>query len=435
VIRRRWLLAAAALLLVAMVGHYLWWYMPRARPAVPDGDDLPGRLLASGDLPVALWIPFPHQNLGALEESFGAGAERQRFLNALARVAGLPEPEIPGFGPFTAPPSRELVALSDEAGERVVMAARVYPALAVVSRLAGKLAGNPWLAGGEVDAFGGRAEVRWDGTLWTVGNVALETVLPAGPEGGGAGSGDGAGEHIEDEPVLASLRLERPISYLPAGTHHLYDTGGGLEVVTAGAAVGTAGTAGEGIGLAADGPALLAVSGPGGPLHGEGGAFALFSGEGGGGGLAGLLDGLPQAVVWYRPGGERFDLPAEEILSRLGERARGANGWTLLGTNSSAVAAAGPLTPQVDRLARTTSLALAADPAAALAAVDRVLQVLEAVPLIDRDELRRWRDWHTVLAPLTAYRELSVLSSVGPEGDGGEVAERFHLVLATAAPD
>lgn len=428
-IRRRWLLAAVALLLVALVGHYLWWYLPRARPAVPDPEDLPARLLAGGELPVALWIPFPHQNLGALEEGFGEGDERRRFLDALARVAGLPEPEIPGFGPFTAPPSRELVALSDEAGERVVVAARVYPALAAVSRLAGMLAGNPWLAGGEVDAFGGRAEVRWDGTLWTVGNVPLESVLSRG--------GSGGGEVGLGEPALAALRLERPISYLPTGIHRLHRTGDGLEVVTAGWTAPVAPGTAEGIGLIAggNGPALLAVSGPGGPLEGEGGAFALFPGDGGGGALAGLLDGLPRAVVWYRPGGERFDLPAEEILSRLGDRARGAGGWTLLGTSSSAVAAAGPLTPEVDRLARTVSLALAADPAAALAAVDRVLQVLEAVPLIDRDELRRWRDWHTVLTPLTAYRELWVLSSVTGATTGtleGETQApgRFHLLLA-----
>ena len=426
-IRRRWLLAAVAVLLLALVGHYLWWYLPRARPAVPDPGDLPGRLLAAGELPVALWIPFPHQNLGALEEGvleegLGEGVERQRFLAALARVGGLPEPEIPGFGPFTAPPSRELVALSDEAGERVVVAARVYPALAAVSRLAGKLAGNPWLAGGEVDAFGGRAEVRWDGTLWTVGNVSLEAVLADEP------GGEGAAE--DGEPVLAALRLERPVSYLPAGTHRLHRTTGGLEVATAGK--GAPGAAG-GIALAAggDGPALLAVSGPGGPLEGAGGAFALFAGNGGAGGLAGLLDGLPRAVVWYRPGDERFDLPAEEILSRVGERARGAGGWTLLGTSSSAVAAAQPLTPEVDRLSRTASLALAADPAAALAAIDRVLGVLEAVPLIDRDELRSWRDWHTVLTPLAAYRELLVLTpapGTAAEEDG------FHLSLSGGEP-
>lgn len=425
--RRRWFLVAGAVLVVAALAHYLWWYSPRVRPATPDPDDLPGQLLASGALPVALWVAYPHQNLGALEEGFGEGAERRHFLEALARVADLPEPALPGFGPFAAPPAREMVALSDEAGERVVVVARVYPALAAISRLAGKLAGNPWLAGGEVEAFGGWAQVSWDGTLWTVGNVDVAELLPKG-RGGGENGRAGSEEFGDAPPALAALRLDRPISYLPAGTHRLRRTDDGLALGSDEASE-TGGTtaAGEGdpevfraldrAGSESGGDlALLAVSGPGGPLEGEGGAFALFSGSSGGGGLMGLLGDLPSAAVWYRPGGERFDLPGEKLLSRLGgSRARTASGWSLLGTGSSAVAAAEPLTPEVDRLTATASLALVTDPTAALAAVDRVLAILEAVPLVSSDEVRKWRDWHAVLAPLTAYH--GVMLETTPPAD------------------
>jgi len=419
---RRWRWWVAGLLVLAMAAHAGWWYLPRVREGRPDPDDVPGRLLAAGKLPVALWVAYPHQNLGALEGAFGRGEDRQRFLEALARLADLPEPALPRFGPFAAPPARELVMLSDEAGERVLVAARVYPVLAAVARLAGRVAGNPWLAGGQVEAFGGRAQVRWDGTLWTVGNVPLEAAL-----GGETARGDGRWPE-----GLAVLRLERPFSYLPAGTHSLCRTASGLEVITAGSAAGAAEAAATG--LLARGPAakpvLLVVSGPGGPLAGEGGALALFAGEPDGGGLSGLLRGLPAAVVWYRPGSDRFDLPGEDLLSRIGGRLRSSNGWSLLGSSPSTVAAAEPLTSVVDRLAATASVAVAVEPSAGLSSVDRVLAVLDAVPLVSRDDVARWRDWRTVLEPLTVYDSLTVLS-LPPAPD----APRGSLRVVLARPE
>jgi hypothetical protein len=406
-------------------------------------------LLAAGELPVALWVAYPHQNLGALEEAFGRGEERQRFLEALARLADLPEPALPRFGPFAAPPSRELVALSDEAGERVLVAARVYPALAAVARLAGRVAGNPWLAGGEVDAFGGPAEVAWDGTLWTVGNVPLAELLPAAAPGGagdGESSGEGAGE------AVAVLRLERPVSFLPAGRLRLAERDGGLEVSSAG---------GLPVELDLDGPAaagvaLLAVSGPDGPLQrqaggGDGrapraaergraavprGAFALFPGAAGGDGLAGMLGSLPGAAVWYRPGGERFRLPVERLLRGAGLAERGnGGGWAMVATSRAAAAAAEPLSPLVERWSADASLALVADPGAALAAVEGVTDVLDLVPLVSGDEVRRWRDWRTVLAPLGAYRRLTLVSvPAGAAGGGGSGALRLRLEGAEPGP-
>ena len=428
---------------------------------------------------MALWLAYPHQNLGALEEAFGSGGEREAFLAAIARLADLPEPALPRFGPFAAPPSRELVALSDEAGERVLVAARVYPLLAAVSRLAGKIAGNPWLAGGEVDAFGGRAEVRWDGTLWTVGNVPLAEVLP---DGAAAGETAGQAGDEEREPAVAELRLTRAVAFLPAGTMRLVRRDGGLELASQEGAAALARLDAEldvGLGaapaatFAAGDLALLAVSGPGGPLDQRGGdlfgqadegeeaaaaatpdgtstgdgeaapspaagligeadaglatvpppaatargAFALFSGAPGGGGLAGLLEGLPGAAVWYRPGSERFRLPAERLLTRSGlARAVGnAGGWALVATGHDSSAAAEPLTPRVDRLSAAASLALVVDPRRALAAVDRVTDVLDVVPLASGEEVRRWRDWRTALAPLAAYARLTLVSLPPPE--------------------
>lgn len=437
--RRRLLTAAGlALLLAVLAAHWAWHYAPRVRAARPAPDDLPARLLAAGELPVALWIPYPHQNLGSLEAALGSGRERRDFLAAAARLAELPPPSLPRFGPFPAPPARELVALSDETGDRVLVAARVYPLLAVVAKLAGRVAGNPWLAGGPVEAFGGAARVEWDGSLWTAGNVLTEDVLlPAPPV---------AGEGTAPPAAVAALRLARPVSFLPAGTLRLRRRDGGYVV------------AGDDDGGAPEPPApppdadlaLLVVSGPGGPLERRGGgavgeagsgdgrgALALFASAGGGddaleGVLDELLGGLPAAAAWYLPGGERFRLPGERLLgsSRRGAAAGNGERWEIVATSRGTVARAEELTPLVAALAGGTSLALVAAPGPALDAVDRVTGVLELVPLVSRDEVARWRDWHTVLSPLAPFDRLLLWSVVEPGGD----ASRLRLELRRGPP-
>ena len=426
--RRRWALAAAALLLAAAAGHAWYWYAPRQRAGRPVAGDLPARLVAEAgaagaEMPVALWVAYPHQNLGALEAGLGSAAERRVFLAATARLAELPAFELPRFGPFAAPPARELAAVSDLAGERVVVAARVYPLLAGVARLAGAVAGNPWLAGGEVEAFGGRATVAWDGTLWTVG-----TVRP--PDPGTAPPAAGLG----DRPLLAAQRLAEPVSFLPAGLHRLRADGGGFAV---GSASGAAGDLLAAPLRAAD-AALFAVSGPGGPLErsldrgvvreGDGepgdagrGAFALFSDAGEGEGLTALLGDLPGAAVWFQPGVARFELPAEEILGRSRGVEMDEGAWSLVATGGGVLERAEPLTAVVEGLSRRVSLALAVEPASALAVVDRVADVLEAVPLTSREEARKWRDWQTVLAPLRRFDRVTVVTT-----QEGELAVRLE---------
>ena len=146
-----------------------------------------------------------------------------------------------------------------------------------------------------------------------------------------------------------------------------------------------------------------------------------------------MLEGLPGAAVWFRPGGERFRLPAERLLRRSGlARVRDDTGWALAATSGAAAATAEALTPQVDRLSAAASLVLLLDPGAALTAVDRVADVLDVVPLVPRDEVRRWRDWRTVLTPLAAYRRLSLVSVVAADDGGSAAATRggaFRLRL------
>ena len=51
-------------------------------------------------------------------------------LEAVARLAGLPAPIVPAFGPLELPPSTEIAIASDEVGERFVLYAQVYPLFA-----------------------------------------------------------------------------------------------------------------------------------------------------------------------------------------------------------------------------------------------------------------------------------------------------------------
>jgi len=473
---RRWLAlgTAAAVAVLALAAHLAWSYLPRVRPGRPAPGGLAARLLTSADFgrpdaagpSVVLWVAYPHQNLAALERALGEeDSERDRFLAAAARLGGLPELELPRFGPFAAPPSRELVAVSDPEGRRVLVAARVYPTVAVLARLAGAVAGNPWLSGGEVDAFGGTAEVAWDGLLWTVGTVGEDGAAvwlgqsggaagdyggeaarsgrdggggdargrPGGrPEPGEAGAAGTAGPPEPAGPALAILALAEPVSFLPAGRHRLGRLADGLALATEGA--DDLPTVDTDL-LAGAGAAALAVSGPGGPLAGEGeaaaaAALALFPPDRVDGELSlrGLLRravAIPGAAVWYRSGGGEPG-PARRFLAPLfsGGRSRDASAGTaspfaLVATGGDALTRARRLTPEVERLAEDLRLGLWVDPRAAFEAVDPVVDLLEKVPLVPRDDLARWRDWRTVLAPLAGYDAVAL----GTDG------EDLHLRL------
>ena len=101
---KRWILGVGASLL-AIAGHVAWSYLPRARPVTPRDGSPVAALLASQDFPAAVWVPYPHQNLAHLRQVAGAGPAS---LRAVARLAGLPAPALPTFGPLALPPSSEI---------------------------------------------------------------------------------------------------------------------------------------------------------------------------------------------------------------------------------------------------------------------------------------------------------------------------------------
>ncbi|HXO22092.1 MAG TPA: hypothetical protein VOA87_19415, partial [Thermoanaerobaculia bacterium] len=255
--------AVALLAILLLAGYIYFWYWPRERPAAPEADGSLARAMAAGGFDACFWAPFPHQNLGVLGRALG---DWRGYLDAAARVAGLPPPSIPAFGPFAVPPARDIAACSDAAGGRLVVSARIYPALAVIAKAAGRLAGNPWLAGGDVEGERRPTRVSWESSRWTVtvGGGSEEASSSAAPPPLSA-----------LPPGLAVVLLERAAGSFPAGSYLLRRPPGDsadLELALAGETGSEAAPFEPDLG--ASPPVLLATAGP------EGGkpaaAFALF---------------------------------------------------------------------------------------------------------------------------------------------------------------
>jgi hypothetical protein len=383
--RRLLVPAVVAVLLLGAAGHLARWYLPRERPAAPDPGDLPGRLLAGDAYDLCLWLPYPHQNLGLLARAVD---DPQDYLTAAAEALGMPPPVVPGFGPFRVPPARELAVAVRADGGGAVVAARIYPLVAAAARLAGKLAANPWLAGGEVQLAGRPARVRWEGTLWVV-----ESGTGAAPPAAGTPP-----PAANPSPALGWLRVSRAAGWVPPGSYRLARGGEGLSLAPPGggaAAVDLPDLGGTGVVALVAAAAGSAIAPPGG-----GGAALLFAGEG--------RLGLPGAAVLFAAGGGRWKLPGEGVLGLLGHLPAGeGGGWKVVALDRESLAAALRLAPGVGRL-EDGSWAVAVAPGPAYDLTDRVASVLEEVPLLGRAQARRWRAWARLLAPLRRYRLLTL---------------------------
>lgn len=413
------------LVLVALtLGHYLYWYAARERPAAPEPGGLPARLLAAGAYDACVWAPFPHQNLGVLAGTVDDGTA---YLDAAARMAEMPPPVLPSFGPFALPPSKEIVACSDWNGQRFMAVARVYPALAVTARLAGRIAGNPWLAGGEVVQSGSEdgaivervIRVAWQDGYWTLSSGA-----PAALD---AISGEEARLTESLDPALAVVRLEREVSRFPAGVYQLHRRDGGLELALTRPAGG--GELGPEIPDPLEGqdpaerPVLLAVAGAAWPAAEPEplppAALALFdTGEGA------ALE-LPAMAVLQPPGKERFRLPGQGLAGLLLRRLpkRNVDGWQIVAIDDPSARRAQRLTAPLTALAPPDGgepatgrlvLGLWFEPRPTLRLVSRVRGALEKIPLVDRRQVREWRDAEILLEPLKPCRRVALTAVETP---------------------
>jgi hypothetical protein len=419
------------LLLVALLaGHYFYWYAPRERAGAPEPGGLPARLLsagADGAYDACFWVPYPHQNLGKLQGAVDDGAA---WVGAVARVAGLPPPVMPSFGPFTVPPSSEVAGCSDLSGNRFLIMARVYPALANVARLSGRIADNPWLAGGEVrDLAGDESEpservltVAWRDGYWTVSSGATPDLSAAPPAASSRDSSQAAS--------LGIFRLLRDVSQFPLGDYRLRREG-------------------EDLVLALDqenppappepdlpprvSPVLLAVAGPSWPASEPRplppAAFALFElEEVERTARISSLGSLPGAAVFNVPGeGQRFSLPAQGIAGLVTKSLPKGNaaGWKIVAVDATSLREAKALAPRLTRLTSPDAdeplgdggrlvLGLWARPRPALQVVAEVRRLLEGLPLVSRAQVRTWKDWETLLRPLAHCEGLELTATQAP---------------------
>lgn len=413
--RRLLRLAIVLVLLLVVAGYFFYEYWPRERAAVPEG--LPARLLASGGYGACLWMPYPHQNLGKLEGAIGDGTA---YLAAAARVADLPAPVMRSFGPFAVPPSSEIAACSDLDGNRFLLVARVYPVLAAVARLAGRIADNPWLRGGEIREERGKRDeveervlhVEWRDGYWTV-RSGDEPAPPA----------DAAAPAYP--PSLGVFHLGQDVSDLPAGSYVLQRQGEDFDVTLAGGAPPPPPPA---FVEAADAPALLAVAGQTWPADAERplppAAMVLFDAKGEGLHLGPLGD-LPGVAVFNPPGEKRWGLPARGLGGLLARNLPhgNASGWSLVALDDASLARAVALAPQISTLvppagngpgAGQVILGIWVKPRPALHLVSEFRGGLEKFPLADRAQVARWRDWETLLSPLAACERASVAATRSP---------------------
>jgi len=406
------------LVLGVLAGHIFYWYWPRERPAAPEAGGLPARLLASGEYGACLWLPYPHQNLGALAGSIDDGPE---YVTALARVADLPPPTLPSFGPFAVPPSREIVACSDLDGQRFYLVARVYPGLGALAKLAGQLADNPWLEGGEIRETRGRRDeveervfhVAWRDGFWTVWSGA-EPEIPAGSPA--------ASDPTNYPASLGMLHLEQDASDFPAGDYFIERKGGDLQLSILGGAEAPAPPVPAG----PDAPVLLAAAGQTWPDDSPKplppAAMALF---GVGGGLKlGPLGELPGVAVLNGPGGRRWSLPSKGLAGLLskGMPKGNADGWSIVALDAASLASAEALAPRISALVPPEGdapggrlvLGLWLRPRPALRLVKQLRTGFEKVPLMDRRQVQSWRDWETLLRPLAPCDRVSLAATRSP---------------------
>lgn len=417
-----WILAATLVLLLLTAGHIYYWYLPRERPGRPAPDSMASRLLARDDYAVALWMPYPHQNLGQLYRT--AGVENDA-LAALARLAKLPTPEVPHFGSMRVPPASELVIVADEEEERFALCAKVFPLFAAFARLSGRLADNPWLAGGEIYVEGRRLEVSWQGNWWSVGSPEFPA-LENPPE-----------VPVEADPeALAVIHVRRAKHPLPSGRFYLQRRQGGLEIVSRQVPGNDPPYAD--LGLPDHEVFLLALAGRRMEEDEAAQAMAFFSME------DVDLPELPRVVVLHGPDGEHWDLPGESILELAGRGAESAvvEPWTVTALDDASLESGRQLAPSLGALLAadegnpdSLQWGLWLDLGDGLAEVSRIVDVLEQVPIVPRSQVERWSDFETALEPLArhySHLTVEVAPPIDSAVDAAETTGRLRIRLEPA---
>lgn len=442
--------------MILIAGHVYYWYWPRPRAADPAAAELAGLALGDDSHPFGLWLPYPHQNLGALASRWPEGEDGEGDLAAdLATVADAPVPRWPRFGPFPLPPSREMAVVFDEGGRRGVAVARVYPVLASIARLAGRLAGNPWLTGGEIEGPRRRIVVTWEGFLWRAQWVSNEEGGGRGAGTGGAGAGAGAqappgpersprvppgpdpggssGSGSLEGPAFAAVRLSRPWEGVPSGRYRLRRDGDDLLLDSSPALMLDPVEETLPPELLEEGVSLASVWGRGDGTR----AFLLFSDLSGPGRGGGLEDGAPGFALLHAGPARRLPLAGLGLAALLGSESHSgrASGWLVLANGERVFRRGAFLVPPVAAALDAGSGGgagsegagkRAAGPQLGFLLVARPAQVLEAVTAVEaalarlgpgmEEERARLAALHRLLQPLSAADRVVVASSPAASG-------------------
>lgn len=389
------LLAGAAVL--AAAGYLRSVFAAQERAGVPSSE-LAALLAADSPFERALWLASPHQNLGALDERVG---DLELYLGEISRLTGVATPRLPRFGPFALPPARELALAWNGSGESFLGVARIETGIGWIARLAGRLAGNPWLAGGRVEAGGRSFEVSWQGPLWIVASGLPAELAPSRTAPPSA---------ADQMPAIARVVLRREVGPLPAGRFVLVRGEDGLEV--------RSGELPEAVQAASEwtfpGIALWLSSSDRGPIGGPG-LFLLWEAAEG---------AIPRVAVLQRGGGRSFKLPGESILAMLGAGEPAFRlGWAVRGTEKSARREALLMVPWFERhlprpggrgawLGRAGRLV----PAASVRTLGLVVRNLEKLPLLPAGEVERLAAAARLLAPFQGCAAIAFEVWHEPEG-------------------
>lgn len=381
-------LAAVLPILLGAVGHFLWWYSPREREGTPPREGRVAALLADSSYPLRLWLPFPHQNLGALSEEVG---DLGGWLAAASRLLGTRPPRLPAFGPFPFPPGRHLVVAADPGSDRLAVKLAAYPSVAVLARLAGTLASNPWLAGGPVRLGDRAAEVSWEGRTWSlVAGPAPAEVAPASDDA---------------SPTLGRLVVRDGVGWLPSGVFRVERVEDGLWLAELAPPPGLRARLRR---LEEPGLALAVAEGePSGGTR----AFAVWAPDPGG-----TSSPVPAVASLARAPAERWRLPGEHLFALTGRRlpSREQGTWTATAFESRVAERALPLAQALERsrealLPASGGRLVWGSPGRLAAAAGGVADLLSQVPIFGAAETGRWRDIQAVLAPFADCREMAAV--------------------------
>ncbi|MGH9379864.1 MAG: hypothetical protein ACRD2Z_04545 [Thermoanaerobaculia bacterium] len=363
----RW--SAVAALLLAVAGHVGWWYWPRLHRATPGG--LTGALLTAEGLEDTVWIAHPHQNLARLESRTGDVSD------LAARVATLLDsdpPAWPRFAFWPVPPARSLAWARSRDGAGEIVALEPYPVVRWLVRAAGRLADNPWLAGGTVGEGDRAARVLWREGTWILERGSLTQALGSRESG--------AGEESGVDRALAWVRLGPGHDPWPQGLYRAQAIPRGVELVSGAPPSSRTREAARPLQQRS---VLLAIAAP----PGGAGAMALLRPRGSGGDLA-----LPGALLVQR-GDSGLELPGARLLDAIGlephERAEGD--FQILAWDRGSLTLGGELTDVLRPAGPEEALprlAVWADLEEVAAWAETLGGALRVVPFIDPEPARRW---------------------------------------------